>query len=437
MTHKIKKIFIIFVFLFLNGYMGYSLYLKYTHSYNLRRIPQRIFLKTTNFPSPFDRQQDNSYCSLNEVCGFISNSNDLGFDFTYKETLFTPFLATDKNDTFKDKISYIERKPLPLRLSKISFQYQTDEAVLYITCTNKGVCYNNNKKLSFKLIAGADLINRNVSFNDNYELKEPSYLLLKKDNGDFFTLKRQKNNIYQILTPPRTHLKPHKFLLLLSSYKRPVFLMNQVQQLFAQSHGDYFDVSISLKGVNESIINQIILPNIQEFIDKKRLIFNTHVNKHQFTNLLNTYRDIDISKYDYLCKIDDDDFYHKDYLKITSQILNMLNNPEFIVSNNLFLLFEKKNVAQLKENKYARNLGSTICFNPNFAKLLLDVEKMDDAQITPLVPPVNDLKQPYFQNFEDHLINALAHNRGEKAIYFTFDPLFIYNRRNPSITRFK
>ncbi len=437
MKSNIRKIFITFVFIFLNGYMGYSLYTKYTFSQAIKQLPDRIFLQTSNFPSPFDKQIDHSYCSLNNICGLISNPTDKGFEFTYKDSLFNTFLVTDKKNTFIDKVHYKNQKIVPLFISKISFQFQTKKSKHFITCTSQGICTCDNKKLPFQLIGGADLLNKDISFNDTFQQSKPSYLLLKKDNGETLTLKKQKDNIYQIVTPPRTHLKKHRFLLLLSSYKRPIFLMNQVQHLFSQSHEDNFDVSISLKGISDLVINQVILPNIQSFIDKKRLIFKTHQNAHQFTNLLNTYRDIDISKYDYLCKIDDDDWYHQDYLKITSQMLNLLNNPAFLVSNNLFLLGEKANTAYLKENKAVRNLGSTICFNPDFAKLLLKVEKMNDDQITPLLPPINDLKKPYFQNFEDHLINALAHNTGKKGLYFTLNPIFIYNRRNPSITRFK
>ena len=62
---------------------------------------------------------------------------------------------------------------------------------------------------------------------------------------------------------------------------------------------------------------------------------------------------------------------------------------------------------------------------------------MDDSEIQKIIPPNTNLKKPYLTNFEDHLINALAHYRGNKAIYFPPVPMFIYNQSTASITRFK
>ena len=123
-------------------------------------------------------------------------------------------------------------------------------------------------------------------------------------------------------------------------------------------------------------------------------------------------------------------------LKTVNLIINGLNNPAFIVANEMTLLNAEKNQLYLKKEILA-NMGGTICFNTNFAKELLRIEKMSNEEISSILPSDTNLTAPYFSNYEDRLINAIAHFRGDKAVYFSFKPLFIYNKQTPSVTRFK
>ena len=55
-------------------------------------------------------------------------------------------------------------------------------------------------------------------------------------------------------------------------------------------------------------------PQFQEFIDEGRLTLRWFPNKNQLSNLADTIRGLDTTDYELFVKIDDDDFYGRDYL---------------------------------------------------------------------------------------------------------------------------
>ena len=347
-------------------------------------------------------------------------------------------MTTKDPQTFKTRSVYYPNYIRSLNLNEITFQYKNkEEKSNTIKCSlNNSFCYQNNKKTNLSLIGGGVKLNKEIPFDTTYSLDTAQRLFFKDKKNNVIIMEKQDNNTYQTIPPQQiTFQKDHRFLLLLSSYKRPIYLINQVHKLLKQNYKN-FNISISLKGINESVVNSFILPDIQSYIQEKRIIFQQHKNAHQFKNLLNSFRNIDLSSYDYLCKIDDDDWYSSDYLKTVNLIINGLNNPAFIVANEMTLLNAEKNQLYLKKEILA-NMGGTICFNTNFAKELLRIEKMSNEEISSILPSDTNLTAPYFSNYEDRLINAIAHFRGDKAVYFSFKPLFIYNKQTPSVTRFK
>lgn len=57
----------------------------------------------------------------------------------------------------------------------------------------------------------------------------------------------------------------------------------------------------------------MILPQFQPYIDAGRLTIRYFPNSNQLTNLLDCTRGLDVSDYELFLKIDDDDFYSRDY----------------------------------------------------------------------------------------------------------------------------
>ncbi len=197
-------------------------------------------------------------------------------------------------------------------------------------------------------------------------------------------------------------------------------MTNQIHNFLKQDYDEnYFDFSISIKGISKDVLDHLVLPNLSHLIDKKRLTLSYDKNQDQLTNLLNTYRNIDISKYDYLCKIDDDDFYDSHYLNTINTLLNTLDDrPDFLTSGTLTTL-KPSNQLFLKRGN-SEFVGATICFSKNFAQKLLYIE-----------PQISKQDKIY----EDFLIYKIALHENKKYLYLTPVTHFIYNQTNQSIMR--
>ena len=84
-----------------------------------------------------------------------------------------------------------------------------------------------------------------------------------------------------------------------------------------QTYSDYH-LFVAVKGVSEFIFQKILLPAFQEFIDAGKLTLRHFPNKNQIANFIDTIRDLDISDFEIFAKIDDDDFYGREYLTIVN-----------------------------------------------------------------------------------------------------------------------
>lgn len=104
-----------------------------------------------------------------------------------------------------------------------------------------------------------------------------------------------------------------RMALCLASYKRPEDLQRQIYTMLDQSYDD-FHIFVALKGIPEYYAKTFILPQFQHAIEAGRLTIRFFPNANQLTNLLDTVRGLDVSSFDLFLKIDDDDFYSRDYL---------------------------------------------------------------------------------------------------------------------------
>lgn len=75
-----------------------------------------------------------------------------------------------------------------------------------------------------------------------------------------------------------------------------------------------FHLFVAVKGMSSFIFQSILIPQFQEFIDEGRLTLRWFPNKNQLSNLADTIRGLDTTNYELFLKIDDDDFYGRDYL---------------------------------------------------------------------------------------------------------------------------
>lgn len=114
-----------------------------------------------------------------------------------------------------------------------------------------------------------------------------------------------------------------KLALLIASYNRPVDLLRQIYAMVYTQTYKNTHLFVAVKGVTESVFMELILPQVQPLIDSGKLTIGIAGNTNQMINLLDTVRNRDIDGYDLFLKIDDDDFYHPEYLQIVASALQM------------------------------------------------------------------------------------------------------------------
>ena len=114
--------------------------------------------------------------------------------------------------------------------------------------------------------------------------------------------------------------RKRKMALCMASYKRPVDLQRQIFSMMNQSYDkDFFHLFVAVKGISEFHLNTFIIPQFKAFIEAGRLTIRYFPNSHQLANLLDCTRGLDVSEYELFLKIDDDDFYSRDYLSTINE----------------------------------------------------------------------------------------------------------------------
>lgn len=100
----------------------------------------------------------------------------------------------------------------------------------------------------------------------------------------------------------------------ITSYNRIDPLIRQVFTFLAYMPA-YAHLNVAVKGVTEEMFNILHKPLFQKFIDQGRLTMKVMPNKGQLWNHVDSWTLEDINKFDYFCKVDDDDFYAPEYVQ--------------------------------------------------------------------------------------------------------------------------
>lgn len=390
-------------------------------------LSDTLYLETKKGTIPFNRKENNIYCTFDDVCAKVMNITENGFQFQIQNETHNYQKIHEKENTFSQPMYMPQLNNTPHK-QKITFLYQDGNETVHVECTASELCKKDDEQLPFSFVVSGLKVDKNKNFNDHISMGESTKILLKE--GDkFHTLTKNAQGVFK-KDETQTPVHQNRFLLAVSSFKRPIYLVGLIHRLFNQTYQN-FDVSVSLKGVDTQILNKIIKPEFNTLDKGNRLILKEHKNTNQLSNLINTFREIDLKNYDYICKIDDDDFYSNDYLNSVNMALNLLGNPEFLFKNNFDILYENTYSTYLI-NSFNKNPGATTCFSTQFASTLFNIEKMTPLQIKNLIK--SDEKNDLIL-YEDWLFHKVSHQQGKKHIYFSLEPLFIYNKTNNSITR--
>lgn len=222
----------------------------------------------------------------------------------------------------------------------------------------------------------------------------------------------------------------YKILVMMSSYKRPLLLSGQIIRFTKQTYKN-FDVSVSIKGVSEKWVRRTFMQEWGELIDENRLFIRFDKNKDQLSNLLDTVRDIDINKYDYFCKMDDDDWYAPVYLEEVNEWLHKEEGIDVSYTPDTTVLRNGVDSAVMKLNSDLL-FGPTLCFSRKVIKLVLEVEK--DASVLEGVFPEASVEHLRHKR-EDTLLHEIAIRVGKEQYRKTSPYHMIFGQQYPSVMR--
>lgn len=109
---------------------------------------------------------------------------------------------------------------------------------------------------------------------------------------------------------------------MMTSYGRVPELLSQVRSMMDQTYKN-FHMFVAVKGITEVIYQEVIVPQLRHYVNERRLSLCLTGNTNQLINFLDTIRGYPLDEYDLFLKIDDDDFYHPDYLKYYAETISM------------------------------------------------------------------------------------------------------------------
>ena len=277
-----------------------------------------------------------------------------------------------------------------------------------------------------------------LSFGYTKNNQQHMFVRLKDNKISLFT--REKDKVYT--QKPYIKNQP-KILELIPSYKRPVLLSGQIFRLMYQTYKN-IDIRVSITGIEKNEGRLMLEKEFESLISTGKLILTYNKNtQNQFINIANTLKNIDLDKYDYFCRIDDDDWYAPTYFET---IVNHLNNYPSIGLSYLMGNFVLTSEPQKAELTYTSvgPMGATHCFKKNIAEEIIKISKMSALEIQ----KTYNLSEKNFNthysngnrviNEDVFLINVLSPQKNiENLIIQPIIPLFIYNKQYPSITRNK
>lgn len=116
---------------------------------------------------------------------------------------------------------------------------------------------------------------------------------------------------------------PPKLALLISSFRRPVDLIRQVISMVKGQSYPHATALVSVKGISEYVMKSLIIPQLSPFVEEGKVRLRWDGNSSQLVNLLDTMKGVDPDEFELYLKIDDDDFYSPEYLRIVAQALQM------------------------------------------------------------------------------------------------------------------
>ncbi len=221
----------------------------------------------------------------------------------------------------------------------------------------------------------------------------------------------------------------YRILACVSSFKRPIFVSGQILRLMNQTYP--VDVSLSVKGVPAGFVKRALMQEWKPFVQKGKLSDRIDANRDQYSNFLDTVRDIDLNKYDYFCKIDDDDWYGPDYFKHVNEWLNKESDIDISSSRHTLIVKEGDKSGDVLNN-YTDLSGPSMCFSRKVVQTFLDIEK-NPGLIKKFLPDIS--LQSFRWKREDNLFHKIARVIGKAQERMPPRTDLVFGWQYPSVMR--
>jgi hypothetical protein len=170
-----------------------------------------------------------------------------------------------------------------------------------------------------------------------------------------------------------------KVLCFTTSFNRIKMLRGCIFDIYNQNY-DNIHHSINITYNEESDIK--IISKLIDDINNENISISFHKNKHQHFNYINSILQVNYNDYDIFVKIDDDDIFKRDYVKVIVDFFSKNKDVDVISSKIKYQL----NGSLFKEGDY-NNLGGnplncdfkmpqTFAFNKKALNYILNLEKI-------------------------------------------------------------
>ena len=145
-----------------------------------------------------------------------------------------------------------------------------------------------------------------------------------------------------------------KFTILITSYNKGKYLKKCIHSCLNQNKSDYEII------LCDNYSNDGTTTILTEFENKIKIIKKRRVSKYAPVNQMDLIQEgLHISKGDYICLLDGDDYFYSDKLKTLEKYLNINKNLNIIF--DLPEIKKDHNLTQLKlKKKYQKNIWPTI-----------------------------------------------------------------------------
>lgn len=243
---------------------------------------------------------------------------------------------------------------------------------------------------------------------------------------------------YKIIQEKDIIKKNFKFLLCMTSYNRPMECLCQIHRFFNSTYTN-FVMSVIVRGVDETVYNNQILPEVKKYVDRGKLIIDRRDNSNLLNNLVECIDQCQ-EDWDYFFKIDDDDWYSSKFLEtINNNIkLNCSKKIPFggYISDD-FITVTKKMDSSIKEIKNNTSLCGGTIFANNYIYQIIDDCRNNLGKVRTIFQKYNMPNMDYCSRYdrgdrEDRLLCRLIEYNSKKE---GIEPVIIKQKNLYSIYR--